>query len=248
MKRLLLATVSALALASVQPGRAADLRMPLKAPPMIKAFSWTGCYVGGHGGWGWGQKTFSDTSTVFGDDLIAFFTDASSKSFDVSGGVLGAQIGCDYQFAPGWVVGVEGNSSWTDINGKFDCTSPTCFGPVHLDSDTDWMASVTARLGYAWTDRWLLYVKGGAGWVRDEYEINTYLGNWSAAETRTGWTIGGGLEWAFADNWSAKLEYQYYDFGNRDLTFTLPDGTSPEIEKVRQQISTVTAGINFRFH
>ena len=77
------------------------------------------------------------------------------------------------------------------------------------------MASATARLGYTWDPRWLVYAKGGAAWAHDKYDVATYLGTWAASETRSGWTVGGGLEWAFADNWSAKLEYQFYDFGNQ---------------------------------
>ena len=110
MKRLLLTTVSALALISARPGLAADLptRMPVKAAPApVRVFSWTGCYLGGHVGWGWGRKTFADT---LNGDLVDFFTGGVQSSLDVdtNGFLGGGQIGCDYQFATNWVVGVRG--------------------------------------------------------------------------------------------------------------------------------------------
>ena len=143
----------------------------------------------------------------------------SSLDVDTDGFLGGGQIGCDYQFATNWVIGVEGNFSWANISGS---SSPPAFiGTETFDAKTDWLASVTGRLGYAW-DRWLLYAKGGAAWAHDKYNITTYLGTWATSETRSGWTVGGGLEWAFANNWSAKLEYQFYDFGNRDLTLRQP--------------------------
>jgi outer membrane immunogenic protein len=246
MKRLLLTTVSALALISARPGLAADLptRMPVKAAPApARVFSWTGCYLGGHVGWGWGRKTVADTPN---GDLVDFFVPGTVTSMDVNtnGFLGGGQIGCDYQFATNWVVGVEGNFSWADISGS--STLPDFTGAtVTADAKTDWLASVTGRLGYAW-DHWLLYAKGGAAWAHDKYNFTSYLGTWAASETRSGWTVGGGLEWAFADNWSAKLEYQYYDFGNRDVTFVSP-GLTTNVENIKQQIQTVKLGLNYRF-
>jgi outer membrane immunogenic protein len=248
MKRLLLTTVSALALISARPGLAADLdtRMPVKAPPAtVRAFSWTGCYLGGHVGWGWGQKTFADTSD---GGLLSSFSPQSSADVDTNGFLGGGQIGCDYQFATNWVIGGEGNFSWADISGSstfpgFSVGSTAT--TVTADAKTDWLASVTGRVGYAW-DHWLLYAKGGAAWAHDKYNIETYLGTWAASETRSGWTVGGGLEWAFADNWSAKLEYQFYDFGNRDVTFVNP-ARFDAVENVKQQIQTVKLGLNYRF-
>ena len=84
-------------------------------------------------------------------------------------------------------------------------------------------------------------------WDHDKYSAQ-YLGTWTASETRSGWTVGAGLEWAFADNWSARFEYDYYGFGNRNVTFTNPRFTIlPSIETVKQSIQTVTFGINYRF-
>ncbi len=249
MKRLLLTTVSALALISARPGLAADLptRMPVKAAPApARVFSWTGCYVGGHVGWGWGRKTFADTPDGF---LLSTLSGSiSSVDVDTNGFLGGGQVGCDYQFATNWVVGVEGQLSWADISGSAAFPNDS----VELSTfhaKTDWLASATARLGYAWDPRWLVYAKGGAAWAHDKYTVD-YLGTWAASETRSGWTVGGGLEWAFADNWSAKLEYQFYDFGTKDLAFFSSDfvgGPTTSVESVKQQIHTVKLGLNYRF-
>ena len=241
MKRLLLASVSVFALIATSPAHAADLpaTMPRKAPPIAPAppFSWTGCYIGGNVGYGWGRKTFSD---VLPDGvLVGDFDPSVSLPVDTGGFLGGGQLGCNYQFAPAWVAGIEGDVSAANISGSG--TTPAFDLP--LNAKTDWIASVTVRVGYTW-DRWLAYAKGGAAWADDKYNA-TYGGTYDASETRSGWTVGAGLEWAFANNWSARLEYDYYDFGTRNVTFTSPSDSSTE--SVKQQIQAVKFGINYRF-
>ena len=234
MKRLLLASVSVLALTSAKPGLAAS------PPP----FNWTGCYVGVHVGYGWGRTRIADTP----DGLLVGFVASSlvpSVDIDTNGIIGGGQVGCDYQFATSWVVGVEGEFAGAGISGNADFTGVVP-GVSTFHSKTDWLANVTGRLGYAWDPRWLVYVKGGAAWAGDKYDLATYLGTWAASETRSGWTVGGGLEWAFADQWGASFEYQFYDFGSKDVTFSAA-AFGPQIENVKQQIHTVKFGINYRF-
>jgi outer membrane immunogenic protein len=126
------------------------------------------------------------------------------------------------------VIGIEGDGSGTGI--KADVTEAVPFNSPPFDpvtitgaahSKTEWLASATGRLGWAW-DRWLIYTKGGAAWVGDNYsaDIPIFNEHLEASETRTGWTVGGGIEWAFWENWSAKLEYDFYDFGTRGVTLT----------------------------
>ena len=110
---------------------------------------------------------------------------------------------------------------------------------------------MTGRLGWA-GHRWLIYAKGGAAWAGDKYSANVpiFVEHIEANETRPGWTVGGGVEWAFWQNWSAKLEYDYYDFGTRDVTFTGAIFGVPEVVpgiNVKQTISTLKVGINYRF-
>jgi len=109
MKKLFLATTCAFVL-GVAPAISADMpvRMPAKAPVLapVSTFSWTGCHVGAHAGGGWGRKDFSD-----GEFTTGIFEPASSPVANVRGGLAGGQLGCDYQFSPNWVVGIEGAGS-----------------------------------------------------------------------------------------------------------------------------------------
>ena len=98
----------------------------------------------------------------------------------------------------------------------------------------------------------MLYAKGGAAWAGDKYsaDIPIFAEHIQASQTRAGWTVGGGVEWAFWQNWSAKVEYDFYDFGRRDVTFTGTIFGVPEVVpgiSVKQTISTVKFGVNYRF-
>jgi outer membrane immunogenic protein len=160
--------------------------------------------------------------------------------------LAGGQVGCDYQFASNWVAGIEGSASWANIRGSSD---PFFSGKASFRAQTQWIAAATGRLGYAF-DRWMIYGKGGPAWAGDKYEVSgAILGtpfDYTGSETRTGWTVGGGVEWAFWQNWSAKLEYAYYDFGTRSLVLIDPVN-GPDPSSIKQRIQTVTVGINYRF-
>jgi outer membrane immunogenic protein len=235
MKRALLATA---ALSTVFIGNssfAADLGARFRAPPVapVPLFTWTGCYIGGHLGGGWGQKTVSVPNLAPGVSVTG----------DTSGFLGGGQLGCNLQFGSNWVIGVEGDGSGSDIRGDITQTVLGITGTAH--AQTDWIASATGR-------RWLLYAKGGAAWAGDKYSafIPVFNEQLEASETRTGWTVGGGIEWAFWSNWSAKAEYDYYDFGTRTITLTGTfAGTPIQVPgvNVRQRISVGKFGINYRF-
>ena len=126
--------------------------------------------------------------------------------------------GWNYQFAGGWVVGIEGDFTGStmskSVNGCFLDPTQTC------TMKNQWTALLTGRFGYAF-DRSLFYVKGGAAWGQFNYENPDPVNSgetFSANQTRTGWTIGGGWEYAFTPNWSAKIEYNFLDFGNDTVT------------------------------
>jgi outer membrane immunogenic protein len=251
MKRIFLASVSLLALMAGRSVLAADLAaaLPTKAPPRLPppSFSWTGCYVGANIGGGWGSKELTDVNA---QEFAGLAADAgvSSINDNVSGLLGGGQIGCNYQFAQNWVIGLEGDISGADINGAVTATAGGLI-PTTFSARTNWIGSVDGRLGYAW-DRWLVYVQGGAAWARDKYQAtSSYYGVYNSSETRSGWTLGGGLEWAFADHWSARLQYNYYDFGSRTLQFTQVSGFGDPLvyENVKQQIQSLTVGVNYRF-
>jgi outer membrane immunogenic protein len=221
---------------------AADLAVKALPPAPVALYNWSGCHIGANLG-----GAFSDDTST--NRL------GSSASHNSSGFVGGGQVGCDYQFAPAWVVGAEGRAAWASLkesnashvtNLITGITRPSQFG-VRNDA----LAAATARLGYSFVDRWLGYVKGGAAWTNEKVDdaYTTARGiavDPSTSSTRTGWTVGTGVEWAFARNWSAVLEYDYYDFGSKGLTLTDPNATVT-VSSFKDTIHTVTVGVNYHF-
>jgi outer membrane immunogenic protein len=256
MRSILLATTAVVALSGA--ALAADLpaRIPTKAPIVAAPFSWTGCYVGVHAGAGWARTKFTDVAPEAFIAPAGEEIDVNSRASFVGGG----QVGCDYQFASNWVVGAAGDFSWASIDGETNdpfFAGKTPGVPLSLHSRTDFLASATGRVGYAW-DRYLIYAKGGAAWSHDKYQVNNFnctptifvSCNTSATETRSGWIAGGGLEWAFAPNWSALIEYNHYGFGTRGLNFTDPaQVNSPFFNgfNMKLNVDLVKVGLNYRF-
>jgi opacity protein-like surface antigen len=286
MKSLVTAGIAFVVLASPAIAAKPTTKKPAKAvsqtvavPP--PAFTWTGCYIGGHIGGGWGHKNFSDPSGFeLSDGSPAFTpppplypgTSTVSLPLDqhVSGFLGGAQAGCKYQFASKWVTGIDvqfsksrliGTTAW---NTTPFGTAPPIIVPATFQAEADWLASASAVLGYSF-DRLLLYGKGGVAWVHDKYDFLlvppdlSFAGppislvgaaDFRESETRTGWTAGIGLEYAFSKNVSAKIEYDYYNFGSKNVVFTnqFPTGASPlGTAQIRQTIQTITFGLNYYF-
>jgi outer membrane immunogenic protein len=181
------------------PAGAAD--MPLKAPPPRPVMTWTGCYIGVEGGGNWGQ-TYSVAAA--GPNVGAYHT----LPYNVSGGLLGGTLGCNYQTGV-WVIGVEGDFSWTNQTGSA-FTPPPFVTTVSIIATERWLATARARLGYA-AGNWLFFASGGAAWTQlNLFETTTP----SESENRTlvGGTVGGGVEWMFAPRWSLKAEYLYVSY------------------------------------
>ena len=219
----------------------ADLEMPMAAPSFIPPFTWTSCYAGVHGGGGWGQTNLNDSFGTIASTGVGF----ASANTGISGYLIGAQIGCDYQFTPHWVAGFEGAVAGGNIGGTGAAAIPG--DSVTFTENTDLLTSVTGRVGYAWND-WLLYGKGGPAWTANRYSAFDAAGlfNFQGVETRFGWTAGVGVEWALWQNWSVKLEYDYYGFGTRNVTFidnTISGVTGPV--NITQNIQAVKLGVNF---
>jgi outer membrane immunogenic protein len=223
---------------------AADLPLKTKAPAAPVSFTWTGCYVGGHLG---GVVSEDRTSSDLG----------ATRDYSGAGFVGGGQIGCDYQFAPNWVIGAEGRAAWSSLRTTHGGSVRNRISGLTLPSQfittNDFLASATARLGYVYAERWLVYARGGAAWTRERNEDPFTLPagiavDPSTTSTRTGWTVGGGVEWAFAPHWSANVEYNYYDFGTHGITMTnavpLVNVTGFE---VRDRMHAATVGVNYRF-
>jgi outer membrane immunogenic protein len=269
MKKILLCGVAfgALVVASAASAADASPRPVYKAPAPLPAFSWTGCYAGAHAGWGWGKSDFTQRNVTETLGTTSAFT--TTTGVDTSGAVFGGQVGCDWQFAPRFVVGVQGMFAGTDINGLAnDASDPNSGGTIGVK--TEWLGSVTGRLGVTVFDpTTLLYVKGGGAWAR--YQVDThnlanvgcqfqfFFGTTCPAIPGVhhfnvnGWTIGGGFAWAFAQNWSAFVEYNHYDFANKNFfngsspVGFFGDGTASNSFDLKSRIETVTVGINYRF-
>ena len=207
---------------------AADLgRMPVKAAPMMMvapAYNWSGFYAGANIGYGWGK-----VKDDWGDSL------------NTSGVIGGGQIGYNWQFSNNWLVGIEGQFSGADIKKSMswtDPTDPTSFARGSVNAK--WVGAITGRVGYA-ASNWLYYAKVGGAWADYRATESWSDGSvWSASKTVSGWTAGAGAEWGFAPNWSALIEYQYYDFGNN--AFDNGDRWSAKLD-----IHTIKVGVNYHF-
>jgi outer membrane immunogenic protein len=239
MRRLLpilLATTSLSALAAE--AGAADLRQPMPtkapAPAVVRTTTWTGCYIGANVGYGRMRNEYSP---------VAGFIAAEAPDQTVDGIVGGGQVGCDLQFDP-FVVGIQGMFDGTGMSGTGDPYT----GGKDLRIRVPWLATLTGRVGVAVQNNLLLYVKGGAAWARTNFDFfNGGLLSATGDITRTGWTIGGGLEWRFAPNWSVFVEYGHLSFGNRAETFQFVGSTTRFPMNVRENIDLVLVGVNYRF-
>jgi outer membrane immunogenic protein len=221
---------------TVCPAAAADLSVPptpVPVAPVASApaaiFSWTGLYIGGHAGGGLGRSSWSDP--VSGANNIF----ASGAGF-----VGGAQAGANLQFNR-LVLGVEGDFSYAGLRGN----GRDSLGDS-ISTNTNWTSTVTGRVGAAF-ERLLVYGKGGVAFARDQNTFTDLAGNSASnAVMRTGSTAGAGLEYGINKNWSAKIEYDYLNFGPQSLNFTTP--TMPSYStNADLNVQEIKAGVNFRF-
>lgn len=212
-----------------------------KAPPVAPPpFSWTGFYLGGNVGVGWNDGSVSDT-------LLGETWSANNNATFVGGG----QVGANYQFGGGFVVGVEGDFDWFANNNN----SVTVLGTTVQGSNNGrWLTTLTGRLGYA-VDRVLFYGKGGAAWVGSNNFAVTNVATGSSVSfsnnnTNTGWTAGAGVEWAFTNNWTARLEYDYVGLDNASFTvpITSPILAGDVFTTNNRNIQLVTVGVNYLFN
>jgi outer membrane immunogenic protein len=237
---------------------AADLpaRLYTKAPFAPAPINWTGFYVGGNLGYGWGN---GDTSFSPLPDPIAFALKPTTLAPDSKGIIGGAQIGYNWQFNS-LVAGLEADIQGSGIKGSV--TQPsfifgdqliTGAGDLLTSEKLSWFGTVRGRVGITTTPELLLYVTGGLAYGHAEYAAQTHFPAVdfpaSFSKTKAGWTAGGGAEWAFARSWSAKVEYLYLDLGDESVVAT-PNVGFEEFNvgytwKTRENI--VRAGLNYHF-
>jgi outer membrane immunogenic protein len=232
---------------------AADRPIVLKAPPVPPAPAyvdlWTGFYGGPHFGFGWGNKKFFDNFPTPDGELDG---DTTVKGF-----IGGLQGGYNRRFD--WLLaGVEGDFTWSGVKSDFSCFP---FGDQTCLAKPEWFGSLSGRLGVIHGPA-LFYVKGGAAWAQDHFEDratcagsqprsragitaacgDTFFGN----QLRPGWLVGVGIEYFFASQWSAKVEYNYMDFGSKSVP--LSDGANGFFtEEIHQTMNLVKVGLNYHF-
>lgn len=219
------------------PAWSADL--PIKALPdhtPIAAPGWTGLYLGGHLGGLWMTQDAVWNPLPSPADFLAF---PVAGRLDASHFVGGVHAGYDWQVAPTWVIGIEGDTSWTraststqGIWNSFPSGAAVSGSLSSLSSTLDTLSSVRGRLGYLVTPNALLYATGGAAWGRFNYQASAfhiaanYFANTSFSQTQTGFVVGGGLEWALSPNWLIRGEYLYYGLGDASTTVVVASNPS----------------------
>jgi outer membrane immunogenic protein len=238
------------ALLTTQLASAADLGPVRRAPPQAPAvyvpappvFSWTGFYIGGNLGAAWTQGKASDS---FGNS----WSNAQQAVF-----AGGGQVGANYQF--NWlVVGVEADFDWLANNHNSSNAVDTLSGhALQFSANNRWITTVAGRVGVA-ADNWLFYAKGGGGWIGVNNPTLTDVTTGgsisvSNSNSNSGWLAGGGIEWAFAPNWTARLEYDFLGLNNQSLT--VPVGTpfinGDVVTVTNRDVQTLTLGVNYLFN
>ncbi|WP_236000310.1 outer membrane protein [Bradyrhizobium uaiense] len=206
-----------------------------KAPaPAVAVYNWTGFYVGGNAGYGWGNQ----------DPLVLFSNRFDRASFDINGGMIGGTLGAQIQ--QGYVVlGLEGDIDWANISGS-SVVTPRIFGlgqgvTLNTSSSISALATARARVGVAMNNV-LLYVTGGGAFVKSSANASTIAGvpcgtlgvlPCSGSSWRPGISAGLGVEYGLTPNWSLKAEYLY--------TKVVGTGVSTD------DLNIVRAGVNYRF-
>jgi outer membrane immunogenic protein len=251
MRKLLFAHAAALAATLAGPAIAADLPMKSEAPYVAPRFTWTSCYVGGHLGGGRATKDMTDPVQLVQDSFLGVgsTTGITTVSTTPTGVVVGGQIGCDYEFASNLVIGIEGSASGSTMRGSRNVGLPLGNPDIGLvQANTDFLTSVTGRVGYAF-DSVLLYAKGGFAVAGDKYNVSgTFTGlpyNFQGLDNRYGWTAGGGVDWAFSRHWSMNVEYDYYRFGSGPILMNDGINALSGVVDVKQTVQVVKVGVNF---
>ena len=219
-----------------------------KAPVQTAAlYNWTGFYAGAFTGIGWGSNDWS-------------FPQAGSVNPRVAGALLGGNVGYNWQFGS-WVIGLEGDDAVTNARGGQSCLNQPGLGvglgiSQNCNNGLNWVATATARAGYAW-DRVLLYGKAGAAWTENKLDVScngdpnrlpcppgsaVTAQHLVATIDQLGWTVGLGFELALTPAWSAKAEYDYMNFGSTNLA--LPNATPVNLKQASNEMKV---GVNYHF-
>ena len=243
MKKFLLGAIGLAAVGLTAPASAADLGAApyskAPAPMMAAMYDWSGFYIGANGGWGSSRKCWDNTT-------LAGVFNAAEGCHNATGAVAGGQVGYRLQ-SSSWVFGIEAQGDWANLRG----TNASLFAPTNTNrSRIDAFGLFTGQVGYAFNTA-LFYVKGGAAVTADRFDQWTTAGNVlvsnGTADNRWGGTVGTGVEFAFAPNWSAAVEYDHLFMGSKLTTFTTPLGVVFGTDRIRQDVDLVTVRVNYRW-
>lgn len=249
----------------MQPAQAAESAyaadMPTKARKVFPAYNtWGGFYIGVHAGGGLGSDgsqsmTDPNAGLIFGGfDPVTF---GSSLKLGAIGGI---QLGYNWQAAPRWLLGVEGDFSFASLsnsNSMAPLTAGAGTGVVpgsslSMSANVRWLSSVRGRVGYIW-DNDLLYLTGGAAWKNTDFSsqliaLAPFVSQTSFNKTQSGWVLGGGINRMLSANWVLGAEYLFYNFGteNAGAVFT-PGGTSPIAYTWKDNVHVLRVDLSYKF-
>jgi len=243
---------------------AADIARPVYKAPVVAppvAFSWTGFYVGGFVGGGFGSEDPVDLNEYAYQGLAGVPRNASFHTwiYEMKPSVIaGGTVGFNYQTG-NFVFGVEGEAGYIRLTGGAPDINMPGLDVASSARLGDWYGIIAGRVGYAW-DRTLFYGKGGFVFTREQATVtDTCIGAGTPAApcgpltiTATGSNnevapvLGGGIEHAFTNNWSAKIEYLYWGLNDRwNVTGVASNGATYAWEHAFSGLHTVKVGINF---
>jgi outer membrane immunogenic protein len=262
MKKFLLGAIGLAALGGLAavgmtaPASAADLGAApyskAPAPMMAAIYDWSGFYIGANGGWGSSRKCWDNTT-------LAGVFNAAEGCHNATGAVAGGQVGYRLQ-SSSWVFGIEAQGDWANLRGSNASlivpgsvligNALVALPAITNRSRIDAFGLFTGQVGYAFNTA-LFYVKGGAAVTADRFDQWTTAGNVlvsnGTADNRWGGTVGTGVEFAFAPNWSAAVEYDHLFMGSKLTTFTTPLGVVFGTDRIRQDVDLVTVRVNYRW-
>ena len=242
-----------------------EMKQVAPAPPPECDFTWTGFYFGGNVGYGWGN---ADTDFDPLPDAVTFFDlEPTSLSPDPSGFIGGGQIGFNWQWNKWLVLGIESDFQGTDMEGDSSESPiirnngtpfPVADSFIFAHERMQWFGSTRGRIGISPWCHWLFYATGGVAYGNVDYSANTNFNNTitypvNFTETKAGWTVGGGLEYAINNHWTVKAEYLHYDLGNESRTQNqlvsgVPQGPPFFVNyNFETKGEIVRGGLNFKF-
>jgi high affinity Mn2+ porin len=198
-----------LGMLALDPAIAADASLPVKAPHVQSVFDWTGLYVGAHAGYGRGSS-----NTVLTDPAT---TATTGNAF--SGMIGGVQAGYNVQLPSGMLLGIEADFTFPNYLTSNSIVSSLATARSDVTEQLDYVGTARGRVGYV-AGPWLTYATGGLAWAGERFLNTPAVGSdEKKLNTRLGWVVGGGVEYAFAPHWSLRLEYLYSQFGRADIAF-----------------------------